>query len=100
MGPLNEENDFLADEMERKPGVPFVRLEVSFEEAAVVTDCKVHVFSRVVHVVKHQKFFCGRLVSSNYQDLDFDVPLVDQQMCAQCTKAYAAGAGSSDQEGG
>ena len=89
----------MAEEMEQRPGAFGVRPEVSLEEAAVAKDCKVHVFSRVVHVVKDCKFFCGWLVSSNYQDLDFDVPLADQQMCAQCAKAYAAGSGSSEQDG-
>ena len=49
-------------------------------------ECRVHLFSRVVHVLDGQKFECGRMSTRNYEKLDRSIPLCDLMVCQQCAQ--------------
>ncbi|CAE7215912.1 gpt [Symbiodinium sp. CCMP2592] len=61
---------------------------LSAAELDIAKDSRMHVYSRVVHILKGSKFLCGRNLSPNYEAIDPDVPLRDLPVCAQCSQKY------------
>lgn len=50
--------------------------------------CLVHKISKVVHLkMSETRFFCGRMVTKNYAELDPCTELTDMPMCGQCQQA-------------
>ena len=52
-------------------------------------DCLVHKISKVVHFkASETRFFCGRMVTKNYEEPDPFTELTDMPMCGQCQQAH------------
>ena len=80
----SDEDDFDHQDMQAMSGCMARPEPPTAAEAALMGDCRMHVFSRVVHVLNGRKFHCGRLVSRNFGPVDANVALCDLPMCAQC----------------
>ena len=55
----------------------------------LVDSCLVHKISKVVHLkASETRFFCGRMVTKNYEEADPFTELTDMPMCGQCQQAH------------
>ena len=83
----DEEADMLEADLRASSEGVVVNRPMSAAELEAGRDCKMHIYSRVVHIGGGPRFLCGRSDSANYSRLDLNVPLSDLPICAQCARS-------------